>query len=182
MSDKALIQPNPPADDAERVESIFKQIEEGLGFVPDAIRLYAISPPLLEVFVGGVSYFRGGTALSPSLTATIRYLVSWSASCRFCVDLNEGFLTHLGHSLESIRAARENPDLAPIETREQPLLKLALKAADDPGSVSGADLEACRAQGWSDREIFDAVVQAANNRALNLVLRTFKVEEQGAFA
>lgn len=38
-----------------------------------------------------------------------------------------------------------------------------------------------RAQGWTDRDIFDAVAQAASNKAFNYMLRTFKIEHQGAF-
>ena len=73
-------------------------------------------------------------------------------------------------------------EAAPIEEKERPLLRLALKAVNAPEDVGEADLAVARAQGWSDRDIFDAVVQAANNRAFNFVLRTFKVEHQGAFA
>ena len=85
-------------------------------------------------------------------------------------------------NLDVARAARANPEAAPIEDKERPLLRLALKAVNAPEDVGEADLDPARAQGWSDRDIFDAVVQAANNRAFNFVLRTFKVEHQGAFA
>jgi alkylhydroperoxidase/carboxymuconolactone decarboxylase family protein YurZ len=52
----------------------------------------------------------------------------------------------------------------------------------DPDSVSAKDIQAAKAQGWSDRDIFDVVAQAASNRAFSSVLRTFNVESQGAFA
>lgn len=176
-----LLAPVPPANEEGRVQNVLDAVQEQIGFVPDGLRLYGISPPLLEAFVGGVAYFRGGTALSPVLTAMIRYLVSWQAGCRFCVDLNEGFLIHLGLDLDAVRAAREDPESAPIEAAERPLLRLALKAVDAPQDVGAVDLEDARGHGWTDRDIFDAVVQAANNRAFNLVLRTFKVEHQGVF-
>lgn len=47
-----LLNPVPPADEEDRVQAIFDQIQEAAGFVPDGLRLYAISPPLLETFVG----------------------------------------------------------------------------------------------------------------------------------
>jgi alkylhydroperoxidase family enzyme len=177
-----LLIPQPPVGEEPRVTAIFSAIEQTLGFVPDGLRLYSISPPLLEAFVANIAYFRGGTKLSPVLTAMIRYLVSAEAGCHFCIDLNESFLSHLGVDLDIARSARLNPELAPIDERERPLLRLALKAIDAPDAVSATDLQAARALGWQDREIFDAVVQAANNRAFNHVLRTFKVERQGVFA
>ncbi len=177
---RPLIDVTPPKGEEGRVAAVFQAIEGHIGFVPDALRLYGISPPLLEAFVGNVAYFRGGTALSPLLTTMIRYLVSSAADCRFCIDMNEAFLVQMGQDLGQLRAARENPEQAPVEARERPLLRLALKAASEPQSVTEADVAAAREQGFSDRDIFDAVAQAASNRALNLVLGTFKVEEQGA--
>lgn len=180
---QTLIYPQVPAGEEDRVSTILNNIEQHLGFVPDGLRLYGISPPLLESFVGNIGYFNmGGTQLPPVLTAMIRYQVSWDAGCSYCVDLNEGFLTNLGMDLETIRATRNNPDAAPLEEKEKILLKLAIKSVEAPDDITKEDLDQARNQGWADREIFDAVVQAANNRAFNYVLRTFNIEHQGAFA
>jgi len=181
-SESALLTPRPPAGEEERVAAILGAIEQHLGFVPDGLRLYSLSPPLLEAFVANISYFRGGTNLSPVLTTMIRYLVSADAGCQFCIDLNEGFLSHLGVNLDLARKAKTNPAFAPVTDRELPLLKLALRAVDAPDGISIEDMDVARDRGWGDREIFDAVVQAANNRAFNHVLRTFKIERQGVFA
>lgn len=182
-SEQALLFPHAPAGEEARVDAIFDAIQHRLGFVPDGVRLYSFSPTLLETFMGNVSYFNaGGTNLPPELTAMIRYLVSWQAGCSFCVDMNEGFLTNMGKELDAIRAARMNPELAPLPEKEKSLLRLALKAVNAPEFVNRDDLDQARKQGWQDRDLFDAVVQAANNRAFNLVLRTFKIEHQGVYA
>lgn len=176
-----LIQPTPPAEDHAKVEAIFQALEHQMGFVPDPVRLYSISPPLMEAFLSGVGYFRGGTKLSPQLAAMIRYLVSSSTHCRFCIDLNEGRLMQMGLDLDQLRAARDNPALAPLPSNELTLLQLALTAAEDQDQVTAERIDEAKAAGWGEREIFDAVVAAANIRALNIVLRSFKVETQGGF-
>lgn len=182
QTETPLLAPLAPMGDEQRVSAIFNAIEERVGFVPDGIRLYSISPPLLEAFLGNVTYFNGGgTGLSPELTAMIRYLVSWQSGCSFCVDMNEGFLTNLGKDLDSVRAARNNPEAAPLSDKDKIMLKLALKAVNSPEFVKQTDLDEARHHGWGERDLFDAVVQAASNRAFNTVLRTFKVEHQGAF-
>ena len=179
----ALIHPTVPAGDEARVAAILGAIEERLGFVPDGLRLYSISPPLLESFVNNIGYFNmGGTQLSPQLTAMIRYQISWDAGCHFCIDMNEGFLTSMGLELDSIRATRDNPDAVPFDEKDKTLLKLAIKSVAAPETVSESDLETVRDQGWNDRAIFDAVAQAASNRAFNTILRTFNIEHQGALA
>ncbi|MBI1424212.1 MAG: hypothetical protein GC149_12140 [Gammaproteobacteria bacterium] len=181
-TDAPLLFPAVPKEDEQRVSAIFHAIEQRLGFIPDALRLYSISPALLENFVANISYFNGGGSNLPGeLTAMIRYLVSWQAGCRFCVDMNESFLLSFGKDLDSIRAARNNPAAAPLSDKNKVLLKLALKSVNSPEFVSEQDLDEAKAQGWQERDLFDAVVQAANNRALNTILRTFKVDHQGSF-
>lgn len=177
-----LISPTPPAGEEARVTGIFNAVKEHLGFVPDALKMYGISPPLLETFVGNISYFQGGTRLSPALTTSIRYLVSYQSDCTFCIDLNEGFFANMGFDVEAIRKGRSNPDLLPVTAQERSLLKLALKAINSPEAVGAADMELAHEQGWTDRDIFDAVAQAASNKSLNYLLRTFKINHQGAYA
>lgn len=181
-NNKPLITPHAPAGEEGRVNSVFDAIKQHIGFVPDGVRLYSFSPALLENFVGNISYFNSGERLTPSLMAMIRYLVSWESKCHFCINMNEGFLTNMGLDLDAIRAARNNPEAAPLPAKEKPLLMLALKSVNDPESVNDQDIQAAKAQGWSDRDIFDVVAQAASNRAFNYVLRTFNVESQGAFS
>ena len=182
QQEKPLIIPQAPAGEEARVDAVFSAVKQHLGFIPDGLRLYSFSPALLETFVGNVSYFNSGERLAPSLMAMIRYLGSWESKCHFCIDMNEGFLTNMGLSLDSIRAARGNPDAAPIPAKEKPLLMIALKSVSNPEKVDAKDIQSAKAQGWSERDIFDVVAQAASNRAFNNILRTFNVESQGAFA
>ncbi|EIJ34759.1 carboxymuconolactone decarboxylase family protein [Thiothrix nivea] len=179
---QALLNPVPPAGDEARIDAIFKQVESAMGLVPDGLRLYSISPPLLESFMAYVGYFRQHPTLSGQLLAMIRYLGSAQAGCRFCIDMNEGFLVQMGADLDEVRAAREDASKAPLPDNEKVLLNLALKAVNDPDGVNQADLDAARGEGWTDRDLFDVVVQAGNNRAFNYVLKTFKVEHQGVFS
>lgn len=179
---KPLLNPQIPTGEETRVAALLEPIQARLGFVPDGLRLYTVSPPLLETFVGTVGYFNTESVLGPRLATMIRYLVSYRSDCSFCIDLNEGFLTGMGLDLDAVRAARDNVDVAPVEPPELPLLRLALKALSDTEEVGPGDVEAARDAGWDDRGIFEAVAVATGNRAFNQLLRAFKVEHQGAFA
>ncbi len=181
ITTQALLDPTPPAADQHRVDAVFKMAEEMIGFVPAGMRLYGISPTLLELFAGTVGYFRGETQLSGKLSASIRYLVSERIDCKFCIDLNETFLAGMGVDLDSVRAMRGDITKAPVAAEELPLLKLAVAAVEQPDADKSELIEQAREAGWSDRAIFDAVLQAASNRAFNLVLKTFNVETQEAF-
>ncbi|WP_457667589.1 hypothetical protein [Thiolapillus sp.] len=177
-----LINPEIPESEQALVNNIFSGVEAHLGFVPAGLRLYGISPPLLQAFVGAVGYFMGHERLSQKLLAFVRYLVSSDANCHFCIDFNAAILMNQGVATEELQATRDNPENAPLDDGEKMLLKIALSAIEDPEGVTAADIEAARKQGYSDRDVFDVVAVAANNKAFTHVLRTFKVENQGAFA
>ena len=179
----ALIQPMVPAEDQRHIDEIFAGVKEQVGFVPDGLRLYSMSPPLLDSFINNIGYFnQGGTELPPTLTTMIRYQVSWNSECSFCVDMNELFLSNMGLELDAIRATRGNPDAVPFSEAEKALLKFAIQSVETPEQINQTDVDALKQLGWSERAIFDAAVQAANNRAFNYVLRTFNIEHQGALA
>lgn len=182
MTTNALINPQVPAEDINKVNAIFNSIEEHMGFVPDGLRLYGVSPPLLESFVGGVGYFMAHQTLSQELLAMIRYLVSSDAGCSFCIDFNEGILMNQGKTVEQLQAAKENSDAAPLSDKEKVLLKIAMAAIHNPEGVGQNDLQKARDHGFSERDVFDVVTIAANNKAFTHVLRTFKVDHQGSFA
>ena len=181
--EQALIYPQVPTGEEDKVNAIFQSIEERLGFVPDGLRLLSISPPLLETMMGNIGYFNmGGTQLSPILTAMIRYQISSNAGCNFCIDLNEGFLTNLGLNIDEVRAAKNKPESAPLNEKDKALLVFAVKAIQNPNDIDESEMTKIRNQGWKDREIFDAVAQAASNKSFNLILKTFNVTHQGIYS
>ena len=182
MSNKALITPVVANDDKERVEAVFNMVKEHMGFVPDGLRLYSISPPLLESFIGNVGYFMQHERLSQPLLAMIRYLVSSGEGCQFCIDFNKAILMNLGLSEEQILAAKNNPDHSPLTDQEKVLLNIALAAIHSPENINADDIQKAKGSGSSERDIFDIVAIAANNKAFTHVLRTFKIEHQGTFA
>ena len=181
--EQALIYPKAPSGEEEKVNAIFEAVEKHLGFVPDGLRLLSISPPLLETMMGNIAYFNmGGTKLSPILTAMIRYQISSSAGCSFCIDLNEGFLTNLGLDLDEVRACQNKPETAPLNEKDKSLLLFALKALQNPNDIDQSEMMKIQKQGWDDREIFDAVAQAASNKSFNSLLKTFNVTHQGIYS
>ncbi len=177
-----LIDPVIPEKEQRLADKIFSGVEDRLGYVPDGLRLYGISPPLLQSFAGAVGYFMEHERISQKLLCFIRYLVSSDANCRFCIDFNQGLLLSLGVTEQELQDARNNPRAAPLDERERELLDIALTAVDDPEKIDAGRVDAARALGCSDRDVFEVVYVAANNRAFTTVLRTFNLEHQGAFA
>ncbi|MGV6857741.1 MAG: carboxymuconolactone decarboxylase family protein [bacterium] len=182
MSQAALISPQLNADEQARVDAIFSDIESKMGFVPAGLKLYSVSPPLLEAFLGNVGYFMAHPDFRQEFLATVRYLVSSTNNCRFCIDFNLGILGNQGVDLDAVRAAREDASKAPLESREIALLQHVLKTLEQPASQTKESLETLKQLGWSEREIFEAILIGSNNRSFTTMLKAFNVEDQDAFA
>lgn len=182
MTEAALIKPKLNNEEQAQVAEMLAGVEEHLGFIPDGLKLYSVSPPLLQSFLGTIGYFLAHATIRQELLATIRYLVASESKCDFCIGLNEGFLTNMGVDMDAVRAARENPDKAPLEEKEKALLKHVLITVNAPTSQTSKDLETLNALGWTDREIFEAILVGSNNRSFSTMLKAFHVEGQGAFA
>ena len=180
MNNTVLIDPTPPEGDQQRVDAIFTGIEKALGFVPDGLKLYGVSPPLLESFVGAIGYFKGQERLGQELLAMIRYVTSSRNECSFCIGFNEAILLQLGKELDDIHATRDDLDKAPLAQNEKALLQLALDSLESPETIDRSRIEQAKSMGWDERDIFDAVYVAANNRAFTTLLKTFNVDHQGS--
>ncbi len=175
----ALINPVPPAGSEEKVEALCQPIKQMLGIVPSVIKLFGISPFLLEERVNNIGYFMQHPTLSSPLLAMIRLLISKANKCTYCITLNEGMLIEAGFDIEVLRAAQEDPTQAPLDEKNKSLLLLVLKAVNKSHEVNEADMQAVRDLGWTDSDIFDAVNHGATMVAINLVLDTFKVNQEG---
>lgn len=182
MTQTALITPNLNSDEQTKVNAMFAMAEEHLGYVPDGLKLYSVSPPLLEAFLGNVGYFMAHPVFRQEFLATVRYLVASKSECQFCIDFNEGILVNLGADIDAVHQARSNPDAAPLTEPEKALLKHVLATLDDPMSQTAEKLERIKAKGWSEREVFEAILIGSNNRSFSTMLKAFNVEGQGAFA
>ncbi len=166
----------PSAEEASgEVDAIYQATRKAFGFLPNAARLLATSPPLLAHHMRHIGYYSQHPTLGAPLLAFIRLLVSDRARCRYCVHMNAAMLMQAGISPEGIEAAREDPESAPLPARERALLGFALAAVSDPHAIGEHEMVQVRAQGWSDGEILDAVYHGASAVAVDIVLDTFNV-------
>ncbi len=182
MTQSALITSTLSRDEQTQVDAMLAAVEERMGFVPDGLKLYSVSPPLLEAFLGNVGYFMAHPSFRQEFLAMVRYLVASKSECNFCIDFNEAILGNLGVDIGAVHAARDNPDMAPLNDREKTLLKHVLATLNDPAYQTRTSLESLKQTGWTEREIFEALLVGSNNRSFSTMLKAFDVESQGAFA
>lgn len=166
-----------PEQATGRVAEIYGQMQQALGRVPNAFQLYSASPAMLDMQWQYIGYHFQHPTLGLPLLASIRMLVSQENDCGYCIGMNEAMLMqHAGFSVEQIAAMKRDPAAAPLPAKDKAMLLLVLKATQAPKTVTPADLDALRAQGWTDADIFDAVNHGARNVAVDILFNAFKIE------
>lgn len=171
-----------PAAAEGELAGLFARTEATFGFLPNAVQLFGLSPAMLAEQLDYIEYFQRHSRLGPVLLAFIRLLVASRNNCRYCVAMNAAMLAQMGVSLEAIGAARAEPSRAPLPANELALLLLVIRSVDNPHAISAAQVDAVRAHGWSDADLFEAVYHGARAKAVDTVCDTFKVPVDGAFA
>jgi AhpD family alkylhydroperoxidase len=166
-----------PQDATGPVAQVYGQVEQAMGRLPNAMRLFSVSPDLLTMQWQHIGYYFQHPTLSFPLLASIRMLVSQDNDCAYCIGMNEALLIErCGFTVEQTAAAKRNPADTPLPEKDKAMLLLTLKATRSPKAVSAADLDALRKLGWNDRDLLDAVSHAARNVAADIVFNTFKID------
>ena len=174
-----FIDPAPPRDHAAKVDALLAPFEKMMGRAPDALRLMSVSPPVLENYIRNIGHYMNHASLSPVLTAMIHYLASASGGCSYCIDLNERMLLDAGCDLEAIRRTRDNPEDAPLESREVALLRLVFAAVNRPHETQRSHFDEVRTAGVGDGGNFGALEHGPAARALGNLLDSLKLREEG---
>jgi AhpD family alkylhydroperoxidase len=166
-----------PQDATGRVAEIYGQMQQALGRVPNAFKMYSASPAVLENQWQNTGYYFQHPTLGFPLLASIRMLVSQANDCAYCIGFNEAMLIQrAGFTPEQTAAAKRNPADAPFGDKDKAMLLFVLKATRTPKDVSRGDLDSLIRLGWTEQDIFDAVNHGARNVAVDIVFNTFKVE------
>lgn len=173
----SLIQITLPERAEGQLAETYREIQALFGMVPNAMQMGSASPELLASRWQATRYFRNHPNLGMALQATIRLLVSDANDCAYCVDFNAAMLINTCDQIpEQVAATRQDPSQAPLSAKDKALLLFTLKSLHTPAEVNAEDVAALHALGWTDRDMLDAVTLAAYNRAVDMILNTFKVE------
>ena len=180
---KPLIVPKPPKGEEEFVKLMYEHAEKVMGFLPDPLLVMAMSPKILQEFAEFLSRYESHPRLDSNLLAVLRYLVAAKNDCKYCVTTSEAImLSQMDIELDDLRNAQDDPATFPFPKKEKTLLLLVLKMVLHPDDVEKCDLEEAYQQDWTDTDIYEAANYAVRNLAVDLLLKAYKIDGQGAFA
>jgi uncharacterized peroxidase-related enzyme len=130
-----------------------------MGTVPNMTRTMAVSPAVLEGYLG-FSGALGGGALSPRVREQIALAVGEANRCEYCVSAHTAIGRHIGLAEEELAASRNG---ASSDQRVEAALRFATALVERRGQVTDADVAQVREAGWSDAEVAEIVAHVALN-------------------
>ncbi len=165
------VPPIDPTDASPEVQTVFAEIREAFGRVPNLFRTQAHFPGLLQANWNKVKAVMMGGLLPRRVKEAIAVLVSKDNACRYCVAAHTAALQAIGACEDEIARIVEDPDGAGFSPKEKALIRLARHANADPHRLPDALLATVRAEGATDAEIVEALgvmeVFVAFNRFLD---------------
>lgn len=143
------------------------------GSVPLPMQLLSASPELQKRQFRVMGHFMRHARLSPPVLAAIRFAASELSCHGACLDFNGKLLRRMGMTGADLEALAQGRAPESLEEREAALVLFTRKALSEPASVTPADLEALRAQDWTDADIFDAAYHGASLMASAALQKAF---------
>ncbi|MEO6835285.1 MAG: peroxidase-related enzyme [Candidatus Tumulicola sp.] len=147
-----------PAD----IRDVYETNRTKLGFVPNVFRAYARRPEHFRAFMAYHDVLMktpGG--LSRAEREAIVVAVSAENTCQYCMTAHGAALRILGKDAILAEQIANNWHTADLTPRWRAMLEFASRVNEPGFAATDAEIEAMRAQGFSDDEIWDIAAIAA---------------------
>jgi len=162
-----------PADLPDDLRVRIEAVAEKSGFVPNVFRALARRPAELRAFLDyhdALMEREGG--LSKAERELVVVATSGANHCAYCVVAHGAILRIRAKDPEIADRVATNPWTVPLPARERAIVDLALVLATEPARLSAEHLDAARAAGLDDDEIWDVgaitALFALSNRMAHL--------------
>jgi uncharacterized peroxidase-related enzyme len=166
------------AQAAGPLREAYARIRRGLGRILPFYQAYSVSPRLLHAHLDFYDAVGARGALSKFRKELIATAVSADNGCRHCTELHGAFLGKLTPDHALVRALMTEPAAAPLDGADRVLIAYALKLTRTPREIQKDDVEALRAAGFSEEEIFEAAFVTAYFNYTNRVAEGLGVDPE----
>lgn len=140
----------------EATQKYFDVCQDKLGMIPNVLRAYAFDVEKLNAFTAMYNdLMLGDSALSKLEREMIAVAVSAVNKCYYCLVAHGAAVRALSGDPALGEALVMNYKVAKIDARQMAMLDFAVKLTRESAAVVEADRAALRAQGFSDRDIWD---------------------------
>ncbi|WP_432735751.1 hypothetical protein [Maridesulfovibrio sp. FT414] len=144
-----------------KIGEFYARIPEVLD-IPTPMQVMSSSAGLFERHVGVIEYFSNHENLEFQTLAAIRYMASCLKGFTPCIDFNAKLLMSAGLEETELDTIVKDPLQAPFEKKECMLLAFVNKGLVSPEAISREDLQSLKNEGWTEKDLVDALYHAAS--------------------
>lgn len=144
------------------IAAIYAQNREKLGFVPNVFRAYSRRPEHFRAFMQYHDVLmRGPSGLSRAEREAIVVAVSGENRCQYCLTAHGAALRILGKDAMLAEQIANNWRTADLTPRLRHMLAFASRVNEPAFAATDEEIDALRAAGFSDDDIWDIAAIAA---------------------
>jgi len=143
------------------MEIAFRKIGQAGHAVPEIMHLFRFKKENTGHLIRFTEeVMRGPSPLSLGMRELIGAFVSKRSDCSFCACAHAPVAARfLGQDL--VDAVLHDLETSNLELRDKELLRYAGKVAENPASITAADIDRLKSVGWSEEAIYDALTVAS---------------------
>jgi uncharacterized peroxidase-related enzyme len=142
-----------------RAKELLDAVKANLGLVPNMTRSMAVSPSVLEAYLGFSGALSHGV-LPARVREQLALDVGEANHCDYCVSAHSALGKRAGLTDQDILDSRRGVS---ADLKADVLLRFARTVVEKRGVVEDADLAAVREAGYGDAEIAEVVAHVALN-------------------
>ena len=175
----AFIRTIPPADAEGPVREMYEQVQARFGYVPNWAQAFSLRP---EVRDGWATLLKSIQSNLPVRTYELATLAAARAlRSTYCALAHGSVLADKVFDAATVTGIVTNAPASPLEPREHAMMAFAEKVVLAADRITAADVEALRAHGYRDEEIFDVAATAAARAFFSKLVDALGVQADSAF-
>lgn len=174
----SFIQTIPMEQATGETRAMYDRQQRHYGYLPNYARLFCYRPELMKLWADlqkGIRQHVERRRFGLVTLAAARALRSSYCSLAHGRALTEYF------SADEVRAIANDESSAPLSEAEAAMMDFAARVARDAAGVTAADVDALKAHGFSDAEVFDIAVTAAARAFFSKVVEGLGAQPDAEF-
>jgi len=151
-------------------QTIFDQLEKGLGFVPNLYATYAYSDNALQNYL---ALSNAKTSLSNKEKEVVNLAVSQANACDYCLAAHTAIAGMNGFTAEQIQEFRTGE--SSIDNKLDALARLARNITENRGATNTEIVDNFLNAGWTKENLIDTIVLVGDKTISNYLHKTTQV-------
>jgi uncharacterized peroxidase-related enzyme len=158
-----------PAQAGPELKEIYRNLEQGLGFLPHYFMSLGAKPKVIEAQLAMDDAIMSDGALTKLVKEQVAVVVSSINSSSYCVKFHMELLRRFGIDRAMERKLTTDYASGPFEPKVIALFRFAEKLTKKPDDIQEEDIAAVKAAGWNDDAVRELVLTVAYFGYINRV-------------